>query len=364
METDPTTTMTKHNAEEDEEDNPVFSKWREFNINDVKDDDDADDKEDSVGLFSMFDTKDEQDVYEDVRYDYPSSLLRCSVNVWAGNSCGEITADVDVDSSVTSVTIRHHGDYPNSTGLAIWRGAEIMSRFLCDAQQNLDNDNDECSEDVTIGSIRMAALRHKRVLEVGAGAGLPSIVAHKILGASKVLVTDGDFDALHNLKHNVDSNRIVRMTPQSRSDNDGNKEIGDDTCDNENHSSISCCQLIWGKDVEQFLAKHGKQDVVLMADCVYMVPSLKPLWETIDHLLEDDGVVVYVQTAASAVPWGDFKAALDHRGFETVHSVVGRKALGMYDVDNDDDDDDDIDDSVAKHKEEYERGIYIFRRCT
>eukprot|EP00536_Pseudo-nitzschia_multiseries_P008392 jgi/Psemu1/305683/fgenesh1_kg.212_\ len=217
-----------------------------------------------------------------------------------------------------------------------------MGRFLCDAQQTLDNDG--CTEHNGLRGIRVAALRNKRVLEVGAGAGLPSILAHKVLGASKVLVTDGDFDALNNLKHNVDRNRI-----------------SSDACDNGDHSTISCCQLIWGSDVEGFLVKHGKQDVVLMADCVYMVPSLKPLWETIDRLLEADGIVIYAQTAASAVPWDHFKSALDRHGFETVHSVVGRKALRPYDVDNDSDDDD-SDDSGAKREDEYERGVHVFRR--
>ncbi|VEU34413.1 unnamed protein product [Pseudo-nitzschia multistriata] len=327
-----------------EEDPPMFSKWREFNINDEARDGDGgaggENEEDTAGLFCMFD--EEEDVYEDVRYDYPSFF-----------------AEGDGASTTTTVTIRHHGAYPNSTGLAVWRGAEFLARFLCDAQQEADRKAGR-EEDGGSG-IGVAAVRGKKVLEVGAGAGLPSIVAHSVLGAGRVLVTDGDFDALNNMKHNVDANRSSNSSSSSSS---------------KSNNTIACLQLIWGTThAEPILETHGKQDVVLMADCVYMVPSLKPLWETIDLLLDTDGVVVYAQTAASAVPWEDFRAALDRHGFETIHRVAGTAALSPYEAadrgsesgsenENENENENEVvnNPGASKEEEEYERGIYVFRR--
>jgi len=181
-------------------------------------------------------------------------------------------------------------------------------------------------------------LHDKTVLEVGAGAGLPGIVAHKVLGAARVLVTDGDYDALQNLQTNVEANKL--------------RERG-------STRSIACLQLIWGRGVAKFKDTHGLQDVVLAADCVYMGPSLQPLWQTLDALLKPEGLFVYCQTAASAVPWKDFSEQVDAHGFEVLQKVVGSE-LDQYDVDNEDDLD--KDDDARREDEAYERGIYVFCR--
>jgi predicted nicotinamide N-methyase len=178
-------------------------------------------------------------------------------------------------------------------------------------------------------------------------AGLPGIVAHRVLGAESVLVTDGDYDALNNLERNVSANRWQPEKGDERSTAHSN--------------TISCLQLIWGRAVGAFLEAHGKQDVVLAADCVYMVPSLKPLWATIDALLEDNGIFVYAQTAASAVPLKDFSEMVEFYGFETILEVAG-KDLDQYDVDNEDEDGANDDNDDRREDEEYEQGIYVFRR--
>ena len=373
---------------EDVEESQTFSKWREFNINDDgdNDDDDDDDKngavnnnskndsrsedeEDTAGLFRMFDTEDDEDVYEDVRYDYPTTT----------------TTSTEADT----VTIRHHGAYPHSTGLAVWRGAEILARFLCDQQQQHQQRQRQQRESTTANDTTkekddeefVVNLRNKKVMEVGAGAGLPGIVAHKVLDAASVLVTDGDFDALNNLKYNVDRNRRkVTEVKVDDDDDDDDVDVDGDTSTTIPTTSISCHQLIWGKDTDNFLDRHGKQDVILAADCVYMVPSLKPLWETIDKLLKNknddddgdgDGIFIYAQTAASAVPWKDFKERIEYHNFENIFSIVGDE-IKKYDSDNDntngtgngngDDENKSTPLSSTKKAEEYEQGIYVFRR--
>jgi hypothetical protein len=131
----------------------AFSKWRESNINDddyIRGDTDAvpvksdgdDNGVDPAVLFRMF-GEDDDDVFEEVRYEYKTTP----------------TTTTPAPTAATTVVIRHHGAYPNSTGLAVWRGAEILARFLCDQQQN-DNANDDKG---------VVAMRRKKVLEVGAG---------------------------------------------------------------------------------------------------------------------------------------------------------------------------------------------------
>lgn len=52
-------------------------------------------------------------------------------------------------------------------------------------------------------------IRNKHVLELGAGAGLPSLVA-AILGAEKVVVTDyPDGDLISNIEHNIASCALI-----------------------------------------------------------------------------------------------------------------------------------------------------------
>lgn len=228
-------------------------------------------------------------------------------------------------------------------------------------------------------------------------SGLPGIVSNKVLNAASVVVTDGDIEALKNLEYNVSRNR-----KEKEEDDNGGSDI-DININNTNtgtntDKAISYKQLIWGKDLSNFLHNYGRHDIILAADCVYMVPSLQPLWDTIDALLSDDGIFIYTHTAASAVPWKDFKKQIEQHNFEKYVSI---NDIDRYDeknctntstdsVDddgkyinnnkNDNDFDDDHDNNIdtgdndeskslppappkpTKVAGEFEEGIYIFRR--
>jgi 2-polyprenyl-3-methyl-5-hydroxy-6-metoxy-1,4-benzoquinol methylase len=148
------------------------------------------------------------------------------------------------------LSLRGHTEYPHATGLALWRGAEILAEYLVEHAD---------------------LVKGKQVLELGSGMGLVGIVAH-YLGADNVILTDGDSKVLENLQYNIN-----QLEP----------------CD-----TISCRQLIWGKD-----ANLPKQNVILAADCLYMIPSVKPFWKTVATLLNPTGMLIYVMVSSSQMPF-------------------------------------------------------------
>lgn len=155
-----------------------------------------------------------------------------------------------------SCTLRHTNPdvTQHSTGLALWTGSQKMAEWLV-ANSNSSN-----------------LVRNKRVLELGAGLGLCGIVAHK-LGASEVCLTDGDSRVLENLRHNVRANIM----------------------DHDDCSSVMAKQLIWDRNVEEFLNSQQQDqngtgrryfDLIMAADVAYMSKSIEPLLKTVDKCLE------------------------------------------------------------------------------
>ena len=177
------------------------------------------------------------------------------------------------DEEAIHCTLRHSNPdvTQHSTGLALWTGSRFMAEFL-------------------VAGTNPSLVQNKRVLELGAGLGLCGIVAHK-LGASEVCLTDGDANVLKNLRYNVKAN----VTADD-----------DDEC-----STVTCPQLIWDHNIEQFLdSQQQKQkgidgrryyDLIMAADVAYMSKSIEPLLKTVHLCLEpssdgsdDGGVFLYV----------------------------------------------------------------------
>jgi predicted nicotinamide N-methyase len=152
----------------------------------------------------------------------------------------------------------------NSTGLTIWKASEYLSQYLLSEQQQ-------------------RLLPDKRVLELGAGLGLCGIVAHRLLQARTVYVTDGDSDVLKVLNENIQANREASYEDESK----------------RQQHMISGHQLLWGAEyAQQFLQRmrriqpHPENDslllfdVILAADVVYVPQVIAPLFETVQTLLE------------------------------------------------------------------------------
>jgi len=198
----------------------------------------------------------------------------------AGNSDGSASASAsksivaDPDNTIDVITIElfgytHDSDETfNSTGLTLWRAAEHLCHYMIKTS---------------------STLQKKRILELGCGLGLNGILAHKLLteesSTSTVYLTDGDTDAMAQLRDNVKHN-----ISQSCSSN----------------IPIRCNQLIWGREkTTTFLEKHcdnNKFDVLLASDVVYVGEIIEPLIESVTVLLSNDGVFLFAYCSKRNVP--------------------------------------------------------------
>eukprot|EP00058_Branchiostoma_floridae_P019405 XP_002604895.1 hypothetical protein BRAFLDRAFT_121641 [Branchiostoma floridae] len=105
------------------------------------------------------------------------------------------------------------------------------------------------------------------VLELGAGPGLPGLVAAKLAPQpDRVVLTDNKDLVLDLLEKN-----IVK-----------NFDNGDPMAD-----KPRCCHLEWGKGVTDFRDQYGGFDVILASDVIYHRPDIPLLLQTARDLLND-----------------------------------------------------------------------------
>ncbi|XP_032657053.1 protein-lysine methyltransferase METTL21C isoform X2 [Chelonoidis abingdonii] len=134
-------------------------------------------------------------------------------------------------------------------GAIVWPGALALSQYLESNQQEIN-------------------LKDKKVLEIGAGTGLVSIVA-SILGA---YVTATDLpEVLENLKLNISRNT-----------------------QNMNIHQPEVRKLVWGEDLnEDFPKSTHHYDFILASDVVYHHTSLDPLLTTMAYLCQPGTVLLW-----------------------------------------------------------------------
>ena len=187
-------------------------------------------------------------------------------------------ADDDATLSIQLSGYKYDSDETfNSTGLTLWRAAEHLCQYLIR---------------------RREGLRNRRVCELGCGLGLCGILAHRLASMgnadsaqkneTEVYLTDGDTDALAQLRANVRQNA-------SPADNGGN-----------NAGTIRCNQLIWGREnTVNFLERHCSNrqfDILLASDVVYVADIIAPLMETVQTLLAPEGVFWFAYCSRRNVP--------------------------------------------------------------
>ena len=235
--------------------------WREFDIHEQ----DAD-EEDRDFTFNLFATKEDEDNYEVMHFDY--------------------------DPLPGTISIRGKEDEGNSTGLGLWLGSEVLCQYMLEHQE---------------------LIKGKRILELGAGLGLCGIVAYQ-LGAAKVIMTDGDKAVLDNLRFNVEQNRLQMNEEQQQQENTNDSSTDENSPQS---SRIICPQLIWNKDLDVFAKDFGGPfPVLISSDCVYLTQSLEPLWKTVRHLLHPDGYYLYVNRSTSQAPVPMVLEMAQRHGFE------------------------------------------------
>ena len=98
--------------------------------------------------------------------------------------CGDHAMTLFVRAPDAALAPPVDGADADATGLELWAGARHLANFL---------------------TIRPGVVKGCRVLELGAGAGLPGLVAARC-GAAEVLLTDGDARAVQLLDRNVAAN--------------------------------------------------------------------------------------------------------------------------------------------------------------
>ncbi|GFZ50910.1 Protein N-methyltransferase NNT1 [Saitozyma sp. JCM 24511] len=157
--------------------------------------------------------------------------------------------DLDLGEGRTHILTRLVGAHP-LWGHYLWNTAKVLSTYL----------------------LRHTGLiQGNSVLELGAGAGLPSIIA-ALAGAQRVVVTDyPDASLVENLRYNVDMN-----VPEDR------------------RGRIREAGHLWGHDVEALLKEldgvpsansDGKYDLLLLSDLVFNHSQHPALISTVNSLL-------------------------------------------------------------------------------
>ena len=98
--------------------------------------------------------------------------------------CGDHAMTLFVRAPDSKLAPPADGADADATGLELWGGGRYLANFL---------------------TIRPGVVKGCRVLELGAGVGLPGLVASRC-GAAEVLLTDGDARAVKLLEKNVAAN--------------------------------------------------------------------------------------------------------------------------------------------------------------
>lgn len=180
---------------------------------------------------------------------------------------------IPVQNGQVNLSIEQGGAAAGSTGMAVWNSSLVLERLL----ERLTGSQPDW-------------LAGKTVLELGCGAGLVSLSA-AVLGAAKVLATDGNLEVLELAQRNVERNLLT--------------------------DRVSASRLQWG--MMDAIELSDVADVVLGADLTYSPGSWRLLAETMETVLKRTGFVVYL--------------SLGHTGFNVNAEVEGflavAKELGL-----------------------------------
>lgn len=189
------------------------------------------------------------------------TMPACTVKVH-GQGTAAVKVDHTVDSirfehpSIGEVTVRQdlefRGEGRDATARLCWDAAFPMAQFLCEHAESV---------------------RGRDVVELGAGPGLPGLVAAK-LGASRVTLTDLPSE-LELLRTNVSLNGFGEEDEADEGSSSGRVDV-------------AACT--WGEEAQ--MSAVGKRDVVVCSDVLYghHADVARALARTMRALVRDDGI--------------------------------------------------------------------------
>lgn len=143
--------------------------------------------------------------------------------------------------------------------------------------------------------------------QLGAGLGLNGVLAHR-LSADSVVITDGDSDAMVELRKNIVVNRRIQ-------DNNNNDDDDEDAA-SKNKKALSAAQLIWGLESSRAFLENivttttttasslssSQFSIIIASDVIYAAIVIDPLWETVRTLLRKPGGEFWMAFAVRKVP--------------------------------------------------------------
>ena len=141
-----------------------------------------------------------------------------------------------------SVTLRMSSGFGSTTGLTLWPAGFLLCEWVL---QHPD------------------LFRGRRVLELGCGIGLTSVLLHRA-GASTLVCTDGDEQVVLNLHANFRINGLPDITPIATSadaDANSNDTLG---------PGVFVAQLLWGSDESVDLIRRAAPEVIVSCDTIYL----------------------------------------------------------------------------------------------
>ncbi|XP_078689956.1 protein N-lysine methyltransferase METTL21A-like [Branchiostoma floridae x Branchiostoma belcheri] len=163
------------------------------------------------------------------------------------------------DINIGHVQVKVHGRHGSEaatyaeTGQVVWPAAVVLSHYLLHHSH---------------------LVQSRSVLELGAGVGLPGLVAAKLTkDPSAVVLTDHTEVVLELLQKNTEANFT--------GDTDGPKSA----------------LLDWGVDLEEFRMTYGTFDLILGADIIYWIEQegmAEPLFQTVSMLLSKKADAMFV----------------------------------------------------------------------
>lgn len=145
----------------------------------------------------------------------------------------------------------------------LWNGALWSARYILDHPEivhNLEGD------------------KSKSVLELGAGAGLPSLIC-ALLGANVVVTDYPDHELISNLEYNIDKLRNLVDANQ--------KKV---------NLNITAKGYLWGSSIEHLISAYGLFDIIILSDVVFNHSEHDKLLWSCKQCLKEGGLVICVFT--------------------------------------------------------------------